>query len=180
MQKLSSPIENIEWIDPNTLKANDYNPNFVFGKEMQLLEFSLKRQGWIQPILITKDHTIIDGFHRHLISKRNGWLVPCAVLDINDVERRLLTVRINRAKGAHIALRMSDLIKVLLAEGVDPTYIAKEIGGDKAEVELLSRDSVFEKFNLEGHQYSRSWIPKKNPAKKTHAKRIPKTKRKAV
>jgi ParB-like chromosome segregation protein Spo0J len=161
MEKIKSPIEDIQWLDPNTLTANDYNPNFVFTKEMRLLEFSLKRQGWIQPILINKDLVIIDGFHRHTIAKKNNWLVPCAVLDIDDVERRLLTVRINRAKGSHIAVRMSDLIQGLLADGVSRERIAEEIGGDLAEVDLLSKKDVFEKFNLEGHEYSRSWIPKK-------------------
>lgn len=156
----NSPIENITWVDPNTLTANDYNPNIVFTKEMQLLEFSMKRQGWIQPLLITKDLTIIDGFHRHTIAKRNGWLVPCAILDIDDVERRLLTIRINRAKGSHIAVKMSDIIKGLLADGVTSERIAQEIGGDKAEVELLSRESVFEKFDLDGHEYTRSWVPR--------------------
>lgn len=160
MKKLPSPIENIEWRDPNTLKANDYNPNVVFSKEMKLLEFSLKRQGWIQPLLITKNGTIIDGFHRFTISKRNNWLVPCAILDIDDVERRLLTVRINRAKGSHIAIRMSEIIQSLLKEGVTKEHIAESIGGDVAEVELLSKESVFEKFDLDGHEYSKSWVPK--------------------
>lgn len=160
MIKLPSPIENIEWKDPNTLHANDYNPNVVFTKEMRLLEFSLKKQGWIQPILVTANGTIIDGFHRYTISKRNGWLVPCAILDIDDVERRLLTIRINRAKGSHIAIKMSDIVKGLLADGVTVEHIAESIGGDKAEVELLSRDNVFEKFSLDGHEYSRSWVPR--------------------
>lgn len=161
MKKLNSPIEDIQWIDPNELTANDYNPNYVFTKEMRLLEFSIERQGWIQPLLITKDNVIIDGFHRYTISKKNDWLVPCAVLDVTDVERRLLTIRINRAKGSHVAVRMSEVIRKLLDEGVDAKIIAEEIGGDEAEVELLSRDDVFEKFSLEDHTYSRSWIPKK-------------------
>lgn len=169
MKKLPSPIENIEWRDPNTLTANDYNPNVVFTKEMRLLEFSLNRQGWIQPILINKDGVIIDGFHRHTIAKRNGWLVPCAVLDIDDVERRLLTVRINRAKGSHIAIRMSELIQGLLADGVPRETIAQEIGGDLAEVDLLAKKDVFEKFNLDNHAYSRSWIPRSNKKAKKKA-----------
>lgn len=155
----NSPIENIQWIDPNTLVANDYNPNVVFTNEMRLLEFSLKKQGWIQPILVTKTFTIIDGYHRHLISKKNDWFVPCAILDISDVDRKLLTIRINRAKGSHIAVRMSDLVNSLLEAGVTKEYIAQEIGGDVEEVELLSKKDVFEKFNLEGFEYTKSWIP---------------------
>lgn len=167
MQKLpNSPIENIVWKNPNDLIANDYNPNVVFTNEMKLLEFSLKRQSWIQPILISKENIIIDGFHRYTIAKRNDWLVPCAVLDISDIERRLLTIRINRAKGSHIAIRMSDIIKGLLRDGVTEAEIAEHIGADKEEVRLLSLEDVFESFDLENHTYSKSWIPKPPKKKK--------------
>src|SRR5256885_364426 len=100
-KKLKAPIEMIEWRDPETLDANLYNPNVVVSKEMELLKLSLERQGWIQPILITPNGTIIDGFHRTTIARLNGWLVPCAVLDLDEKERMILTVRINRAKGSH-------------------------------------------------------------------------------
>lgn len=164
----SQPISRIVWEDPNVLTANHWNPNHVLTKEMRLLEFSIRRQGFIQPILISSDKIIIDGFHRHTIAKRNGWLVPCAVLEITPIERKLLTVRINRAKGVHIAVRMADLIKELIADGATREQIAQEIGGDVAEVELLMKEDVFEKFNLEGHEYSKAWIPK---AKKGKAKK---------
>lgn len=171
MQQLKSPIENIVWIDPNELTANDYNPNVVFTAEMRLLEFSIKRQGWIQPILVTKDNIIIDGFHRFTIAKRNDWLVPCAILEITDIERRLLTIRINRAKGAHIAIKMSDIIKGLLKDGVTEAQIAEEIGGDIDEVKLLAMEDIFEKFDLNNHQYSKSWIPKPPKQKKNALKK---------
>ena len=58
------PITNVEWIEVDQLNANDYNPNVVLNKELKLLELSLMTNGWIQPILINKDKTIIDGFHR--------------------------------------------------------------------------------------------------------------------
>jgi len=162
MIKLESPIEKIEWIDPNTLTANNYNPNFVFTKEMRLLELSIKKQGWLQPILITRNKTIIDGFHRHTIAKRNNWLAPCAILDLDDTERKLLTVRINRAKGTHIAVRMSELIQGLLDSGVSKKQIAEEIGADEDEVDILALKDIFEKFDLDNHKYSKAWIPSKS------------------
>jgi ParB-like chromosome segregation protein Spo0J len=162
MIKLESPIEKIEWIDPNTLTANNYNPNFVFTKEMRLLELSIKKQGWLQPILITRNKTIIDGFHRHTIAKRNNWLAPCAILDLDETERKLLTVRINRAKGTHIAVRMSELIQGLLDSGVSKKQIAEEIGADEDEVDILALKDIFEKFDLDNHKYSKAWIPSKS------------------
>lgn len=161
-----NPIERIEWRDPNTLTGNSYNPNFVMTKELRLLERNMKKFSWIQPILITEDGTIIDGFHRHLIAKKNEWLVPCCVMRIDAVQRRLLTVSVNRAKGSHIAVRMSDLVQGLLADGVSKEEIAESIGGDITEVELLARKDVFEKFSLDGYEYSKSWIPRKKKESK--------------
>ena len=165
---MNNPIDNIIWLDINLLKANDYNPNHVYKKEMELLKFSIQKNGWIQPILITKDYVIIDGFHRVTISKvypeitKDG-KIPCCILDISEPERKLLTVRINRAKGSHIALKMGDLIKSLvLDDGISKDEICKQIGATKEEVELLLLDNVFKKKKIdENTKYSNAWIPNK-------------------
>lgn len=166
--KKKQPIDNIRWISVDILKANDYNPNHVFKQEMQLLHTSITRNGWLQPIIINHDMTIIDGYHRvtlvktskPLYEETNG-LVPCIVLDLNEVERKLLTIRINRAKGTHTAYKMSEVIHDLHHNGLTTHSIAKEIGATKDEVELLLEDSIFtkEKFN-ETSKYSQAWTPK--------------------
>lgn len=157
-----NPIDNIQWIDPNELEANTYNPNMVYPQELKLLEFSIQNQGWVQPILVNQNKEIIDGFHRWLIAKKNGWLIPVAVLNLSEPERKLLTIRINRAKGSHIAFKMSDIIKSLVNEhGMPVKQIAKEIGATKDEIELLLMDNVFKKLRIEEHEYSKAWYPAK-------------------
>lgn len=157
-----NPIDNIQWIDPNELEANTYNPNMVYPQELKLLEFSIQNQGWVQPILVNQNKEIIDGFHRWLIAKKNGWLIPVAVLNLSEPERKLLTIRINRAKGSHIAFKMSDIIKSLVNEhGMPVKQIAKEIGATKDEIELLLMGNVFKKLNIEEHEYSKAWYPAK-------------------
>jgi len=135
MRLEENPVSNIEWIDVEKLTANDYNPNVVYNAELKLLKFSLLRQGWIQPILITKNYEIIDGFHRASLCKTdkdvsamtNG-RVPVVIMDLEEWERKTLTIRINRAKGSHIALRMSNLIKSLVEQHqMSIKDIAKEI-----------------------------------------------------
>lgn len=163
------PISKVEWIDVDLLKANDYNPNVVLSKEMQLLRLSILKQGWIQPILTTKDFTIIDGFHRSTLAKvhedvRNmtDGKVPVVVLDLSEAQRKLLTIRINRAKGTHVALKMSDIIKDLVHNHDMPVpTICKEIGATKDEIELLLLDNVFKMKKIdENTKYSKAWIPK--------------------
>ncbi|SHL03823.1 ParB N-terminal domain-containing protein [Fibrobacter sp. UWH4] len=160
------PISNVQWVDVEKLSANDYNPNVVFSKEMELLKFSLLRNGWIQPVLVTQDFVIIDGFHRSTIAKvdkdvkaMSDGKVPVVVMNLSEPERMLLTIRINRAKGSHIALKMSDIIKKLVNEyGVPPETICKEIGANRDEVDLLMLENVFaaKKINEET-KYSQAW-----------------------
>ena len=66
---MNDPINNIEWLDANELDGNDYYPNVVFTPELKLLELSILKTGWVQPILISRDKIIIDGFHRWSLSK---------------------------------------------------------------------------------------------------------------
>jgi ParB-like chromosome segregation protein Spo0J len=65
----NDPISRIEWRDASSLNANEYNPNIVFTPELRLLERSILKTGWVQPVLITQDGTIIDGFHRHRLAQ---------------------------------------------------------------------------------------------------------------
>ena len=68
---MKQPIDDIVWIEVDKLKANDYNPNIVLTKELNLLKFSILKNGWIQPILIDKNYEIIDGYHRATLVKQD-------------------------------------------------------------------------------------------------------------
>jgi ParB-like chromosome segregation protein Spo0J len=162
------PIESITWVEAEKLRANSYNPNVVYTPELRLLEYSLLTTGWIQPVLATQDLEIIDGFHRaHLartskkVREMTDGRVPCALLDLTEAERMMLTVRINRAKGSHIAVRMHELVDALIrVHGVTPAEIARQIGATKEEVDLLQQENVFKALNIEKHDYSKAWVPK--------------------
>lgn len=163
------PISNIEWIDVYELNANDYNPNVVFTKEKELLKFSIIKNGWIQPILTTEENIIIDGFHRATLAKTDKEVkkitngkVPVVRMKLSEPERMLLTIRINRAKGSHIAVKMGDIIKKLINNyGISKKEIMEQIGATKDEIELLMLDNVFKKYEFnEESEYSKAWVPK--------------------
>lgn len=149
------------------LDGNDYNPNVVFTPELRLLERSILLTGWVQPVLITPAGTIIDGFHRVMLSRQSAVLkarysgqVPCAVVDLPRHKAMLLTVRMNRAKGTHVAVRMSEIVRELIdVHHCDPQEVAIEIGATKDEIELLHQDGVFKMKNIEKHVYSKAWYP---------------------
>lgn len=163
----NDPIDRIVWRPAVELNANDYNPNVVFSPELRLLEFNLVKHGWIQPILVTPSGRIIDGFHRWRLSKEStallkkyGGFVPTATVDINDCEARLLTIRMNRAKGNHIALRMSGIVRDLMDNhGYTRQQIAEGIGATLDEVDLLHQEDVFTAKDIKNWQYSKAWYP---------------------
>jgi hypothetical protein len=161
------PIEQIEWRNAAGLKANDYNPNSVFRPEMLLLERSIMLCGWIQPVLISDDGTIIDGYHRVLLCRESKGMrdryagqVPCVVMKASRGDAMLLTIRMNRAKGTHVALRMSAIVRELVNDlAYSPEEIAIEIGATAAEVTLLLQEGVFKARKSEAHSYSKAWYP---------------------
>ncbi len=166
---MDHPIDNIEWVHVNDLHSNDYNPNVCGGLEYKLLAHSIKMQGWIQPILADRaTRTIIDGFHRWNLTKTDpemfqmtGGAVPVSYLDVTEAERKMLTVRINRAKGVHVAFRMHELVADLVQHHeLTVDQVAEGIGATVSEVETLLLEDVFEKKDVKNTNYSRGWRPR--------------------
>jgi len=167
------PIDNIAWVKADELTANDYNPNIVFTPELKLLERSIIKTGWVQPILISSDNIIIDGFHRWMLSKESPaikekykGMVPAAVIDVDRAAAMVMTVRMNRAKGSAVAIDMARLVKELINDlGLPPEQVAQEIGATPDEVNLLLQEGVFKAKDTKNWKYSKAWYPAESKAK---------------
>lgn len=163
----NNPIDKVKWIDVRTLSPNGYNPNFVIKPEMSLLAHSIVTNGWIQPILVSREFVIIDGYHRYWLSMHDHavidlyhYLAPVVVLDLDERACMLLTVRINRAKGVHVAIRMHDLVASLVRDhGCTHADLRRELGMDKHEVDTLLYEGIFDKMSTEKARYSTAWKP---------------------
>lgn len=142
---LLKPIANVQIVDRDKLKANDYNPNKVMEENMKLLEQSIITNGWTMPIVVRPDFTIIDGFHRWTISGReplksmlNG-KVPVVIVEHKDHKEDIYgTITHNRARGAHLLEPMKKIVKELLEEGTSVEDISKQLGMSKEEIFRLS------------------------------------------
>jgi len=163
----NDPITNIQWVNSHDLIANDYNPNVVFTPELKSLELNILAIGWVQPVIASTDNIIIDGFHRTMLSRESkalnkiyGGKVPCVVFDVPRDQAMILTVRMNRAKGSHVAVRMSDMIKELIDDHKwDKKALASELGATVKEIDLLYQDGVFKFRNIKDYKYSNAWYP---------------------
>lgn len=167
-QDMDDPINRIEWVTASELDGNSWNPNRVHKMELRLLESNILSTGWLQPILINRDNLIIDGFHRWRLAQdskelraRYGGKVPVARLDLDRGEAMLLTIRINRAKGSHVASDMSLIVHELLeVHGYDEETIMRGIGATRQEVQLLAQDGVFSAAKIADWAYSPAWYPR--------------------
>lgn len=164
---MSDPIDEIQWVDSADLSANDYNPNVVFTPELKSLEKNILEIGWVQPIIASTSKVIIDGFHRTMLSRDSKALklkykgkVPCVLFDIPRDQAMILTVRMNRAKGSHIAVRMSAMVQELIDDHKwEAKKLAAELGATKKEIDLLYQDGVFKMRNIKDYKYSKAWYP---------------------
>lgn len=159
----SHPVSNVKWVEANLVQANDYNPNSVAKPEMELLELSIKSDGFTQPIVVwTRDgmYEVVDGFHRHLVGKALG-LTHLPVVIINDDrsdkgDRIASTIRHNRARGKHRIEAMSDIVLDLSKRNWSDKKIGKELGMEPDEVLRLKQiTGLAELFSDE--EFSEAW-----------------------
>lgn len=166
------PVNHIVWARAEELKPNLYNPNVVFGPEMTLLERSILEQGWTAPVLVHRGSLIIiDGFHRvvlalhsPLVLKKYNGIVPTAGLEVDLPTAMLITIRMNRAKGSHVAAKMSAIVHELIdVHNLDRQELAREIGATLDEIDLLYQDDVFTAKKIPEWSFSKAWYPVEKP-----------------
>lgn len=139
------PIENVQIVDRDRLKPNDYNPNVVSEDNLQLLTQSILVNGWTLPIVVRPDFTIIDGFHRWTVAGREpllsklGGKVPVVIVDHADESEDVYgTITHNRARGTHQLEPMKAIVQRLIASGKSVKEIGKQLGMKPEEVFRLS------------------------------------------
>lgn len=58
--KLSAPLSTLRWVNRDSLKPNDYNPNKVSKENLKLLIQSILTNGWTLPIVVRPDMTRVQ------------------------------------------------------------------------------------------------------------------------
>lgn len=166
-QDLFAPLSSLQWVDRDSLRANDYNPNRVSEENLQLLIQSIQTNGWTLPIVVRPDYTIIDGFHRWTVAGREplktllGNKVPVVIVAHTDeAEDMYGTITHNRARGTHLLEPMKAIVKKLINDGKSTKEICKQLGMRPEEVFRLSDFSKDEFIAMmsKGETYSKAEI----------------------
>tara|TARA_R110002110_G_scaffold339171_1_gene549582 strand:+ start:1354 stop:1878 length:525 start_codon:yes stop_codon:yes gene_type:complete len=165
-----NPLGHIKWVDPDTLFANDYNPNHVFGPELELLRTSLLENGWTQPVVAQESGEIVDGFHRTTLAQRDksvralgGGKVPVVYVagQTDRAEQMMATIRHNRARGKHSVILMGNIARSLVDDhGYDVEDLMHGLGMEREEVLRLLE--VGEMPDVQGREvFGKAWVPDK-------------------
>ena len=169
---LFKSLRELQFIDHDLVKPNDYNPNKVLEKNLKLLIESIMNNGFCFPIVIRPDYTIIDGFHRWLVSGREplrtalGGKIPVVIVHHDtQADDMAGTITFNRARGTHLLEPMENIVKKLIGEGLSVEDISKKIGMSKEEIFRLSdldREKFLELMASREQRFSKAQIIRRN------------------
>ena len=143
-----SPVYNVQAIPLEKIEANDYNPNHVAKREMDLLYQSIKIDGYTMPIVCfydgeTDKYIIVDGYHRYSIMMlykdiydREEGKIPASIIKKDINERMAATIRHNRARGKHEVELQASLVGIM-KDGWSEERIIEELGMTVDEIQRL-------------------------------------------
>lgn len=167
-----NPIDIVKWVPIEKCRANDYNPNQVADKEMELLYKSINADGYTQPVVVDEQedengetvYEIVDGFHRYMtmktnedIRERSNGHLPVTMIDADEKnERRAATVRHNRARGEHSVDGKAEVVFEMLDEGWEDEEICEELGMSPEELARIKHVTGFSSL-FEDVDYQQAW-----------------------
>lgn len=87
-------------IDITELSFAEYNPRKITDKQLDDLRISIEKFGFVEPVIINKDNTIIGGHQRVKVAELMGLKeVPFIRLDLSKDDEKELNIRLNKAGG---------------------------------------------------------------------------------
>lgn len=75
----------------------DYNPRKISEKELENLKKSIKRFGFVEPLVVNKRNNVLVGGHQRLKAALDlGYTkVPVYEVDLNETEEKILNIKLN-------------------------------------------------------------------------------------
>lgn len=109
-------LHKIQLVSIAKIKLDLTNPNVMTSEQIEGLRESVRRFGYLDPVILDQGLMVADGEHRLQVYKEFGRAtVPCYVLQLkDDNERRLLRQTMNNLRGEHD--RSKDLQELSILE----------------------------------------------------------------
>ena len=157
---------NMEWktIAVTDLQPAAYNPRKKLkagDKEYEKIKNSINEFGYVEPIIVNSDMTVISGHQRLTVLKDLGYKeVKCVVIEVDKVREKALNIALNKITGEWDDSLLADLLVDLQNENFNTDFTGfeapeieqlfskvhdKEIGEDDFDVEEELQKPCFSK-----------------------------------
>lgn len=115
----------------------DYNPRKKLkpgDAEFEKIKNSINEFGYVDPVIVNKDLTVIGGHKRISVLKTLGYEeIDCVVIEVDKTKEKALNIALNKITGEWNKELLADLIKDL--QGLD--YDTSFTGFEPPEIDAL-------------------------------------------
>lgn len=114
---------NIQKIEITKLKPAEYNPRKDLkpeDEEYQKIKRSIIEFGYVAPVIVNSDMTVIGGHQRLKVLKELGYNeVECVVVDLNKNKEKALNIALNKISGDWDNSKLEELLAELKETDID-------------------------------------------------------------
>ena len=92
----------VKKIPVNLIKFDETNPNELSKEQMESLKLTMEKFGYLAPVILNKDFTVVDGEHRVRIYQELGHKeIQAYVIDVDTIDLKILRQLMNKLRGEH-------------------------------------------------------------------------------
>jgi len=114
---------NIQKINIEKLKAAEYNPRkdlTLEDEEYQKIKRSLTEFGYVAPVIVNSDMTVIGGHQRLKVLKELGYKeIECNIVDLDKNKEKALNLALNKISGEWDNDKLEELLAELKETDID-------------------------------------------------------------
>lgn len=153
-------------MNTKTMKLADlspakYNPRVKLEPgmpEYEKLKNSIQKFGYVDPIIVNADGTIIGGHQRFFVLQDLGYKeVECVTVDLNKTDEKALNIALNKISGDWNEEKLRELLQDLDAEAFEMSLT----GFDESELnDVLGRANLSGSAEEDDYDFSKK-VPSK-------------------
>lgn len=132
---------NIQKINVEKLKPAEYNPRKDLkpeDEEYQKIKKSMIEFGYVEPVIINKDFTVIGGHQRLKVLQELGYTeIECNVVNLDKNKEKALNIALNKITGEWDNVKLEELLSELKESNYDLT----STGFDEKEIDKILKES---------------------------------------
>ena len=114
---------NIQKINIEKLKAAEYNPRKDLkpeDEEYQKIKKSILEFGYVAPVIVNSDMTVIGGHQRLKVLKELGYSeIECNIVDLDKNKEKALNIALNKISGEWDNSKLEELLADLKETDID-------------------------------------------------------------